>query len=129
MSGLLLQLHTVTILQAYHCFLCGLGPSYETFSTTQRVVKPRPSFPGLLSQAEVHELFLRYVHGSTSSPVAFNAHPSDSLASSNRGSYRGGRGGRSGVRGRGRRSPHCQLCKKDCDYVTECLDLTIFSHR
>lgn len=31
-----------------HWFLCGLGPSFETFSIAHRVVKPRPPFRDLL---------------------------------------------------------------------------------
>ncbi|GJW68396.1 putative RNA-directed DNA polymerase, partial [Tanacetum coccineum] len=41
-----------------HWFLCGLGSTFETFSTTQRLIRPRPKFCDLLSQAESHELFL-----------------------------------------------------------------------
>ncbi|GKE73089.1 zinc finger, CCHC-type containing LTR copia-type gag-polypeptide [Tanacetum coccineum] len=48
-----------------HWFLCGLGSSFETFSTTQRLIRPRPSFHDLVSQAENHELFLQTVNGSS----------------------------------------------------------------
>nr|GEY47203.1 hypothetical protein [Tanacetum cinerariifolium] len=95
-----------------HWFLCGLGPSFETFFTAQRTVKPRPSFRDLLSQAEGHELFIKSVHGSSSFPattVAFVAESGRSSSSSGCGfSPRGGRGGRSGGHGRGRRPPYCQ---------------------
>lgn len=103
-----------------HWFLCGLGPSYETFSTAQRAVKPRPFFRDLLSQAKGHELFLKSIHGSTAPPVTFTAQPSRSPASSNSGSYHSGQGGH----GRGRRPPHFQLCRKDGHYATQCPYLT-----
>nr|GEY88124.1 RNA-directed DNA polymerase, eukaryota [Tanacetum cinerariifolium] len=45
-----------------HWFLCGLGSSFETFSTTQRLIRPRPSFRDIVSQAESHELFLQTVN-------------------------------------------------------------------
>lgn len=38
-------------------FLCGLGPAFETFSITQRVVHPPPSFIDLVSRDKGHELF------------------------------------------------------------------------
>lgn len=47
-------------------FLCGLGPSFETFSTAHMAVKSRPPFRDLLLQAKGHELFLRSVHGTFS---------------------------------------------------------------
>ncbi|KAJ9552360.1 hypothetical protein OSB04_016405 [Centaurea solstitialis] len=114
-----------------HWFLCGLGPSFETFSTAHRAVKPRPGFRDLLSQAEGHELFLKSVHGSSTSHVAFTAESGRSYTPSNRrNSGRGGRGGgRSGGRGRGRRLPHCQLCRQDGHYANRCPDLNTFAQR
>lgn len=116
-----------------HWFLCGLGPSFETFSTVQRTVKPRPSFRDLLSQAEGHQLFVKYVHGSSSSSpatVAFVAESGRSTFSSGRGfSPRGGRGGRPGGRGRGRRPPHCQLSRQTGHYADKCPDLHTFANR
>ncbi|XP_071712783.1 uncharacterized protein [Rutidosis leptorrhynchoides] len=41
-----------------HWFLCGLGSSFETFSTTQRLITPKPKFRDLVSQAKSHEMFL-----------------------------------------------------------------------
>ncbi|KAJ9555163.1 hypothetical protein OSB04_009777 [Centaurea solstitialis] len=65
--------HPVDDMDKSHWFLCGLGPSFETFSTTQRVVKPSPAFRDLLSQAEGHELFLQSIHGSSAPQAAFTA--------------------------------------------------------
>ncbi|KAJ9557400.1 hypothetical protein OSB04_012014 [Centaurea solstitialis] len=77
----------VNDLDKTHWFLCGLGPSFETFSTAQRAVKPRPSFRDLLSQAEGHELFLKSMHGSTVPQAAFVGHQTRGPNnSSNRGS-------------------------------------------
>ena len=59
-----------------HWFLCGLGSSFKTFSTTQRLLTPKPSFRDLVSQAESHEMFLRSVNDSAVAPVAFNANSS-----------------------------------------------------
>ncbi|GJT36025.1 disease resistance TIR-NBS-LRR class family protein [Tanacetum coccineum] len=36
---------------------------------------------------------------------------------------------RDSLRGRGRRLPHCQLCRKDGHYANECLDLASFASR
>ncbi|PWA84471.1 zinc finger, CCHC-type, Gag-polypeptide of LTR copia-type [Artemisia annua] len=41
--------HPVDDVDKNHWFLCGLGPSFETFSTALRTVKPRPTFRDLLS--------------------------------------------------------------------------------
>lgn len=136
--------HPVDDLDKSHWFLCGLGPSFETFSTAQRAIKPRPSFRDLLSQAEGHDLFLKSMHGSSTPQAAFVAEqPRGSLNSSGRrfspssrgrqstgrGGFSSGRGGFSGGRGRGRRPPHCQLCRKDGHYANQCPDLTSFATR
>lgn len=115
-----------------HWFLCGLGSSFETFSTSQRLISPRPLFRDLVSQAESHEMFLRSVNDSTVAPVAFNTtanyYPSSNRGRGGRSSYRGnshrGRG-----RGSARRPPHCQLCRKDGHFATQCPDLPTFATR
>ena len=121
-----------------HWFLCGLGSSFETFSTTQRLIRPRPSFRDLVSQAESHELFLQTVNGSTVQPVAFNTTNRASTGqqtehSSSRGRGRNNysnRGGSSRGRGRGyRRPPHCQLCRQEGHYATQCPDINTFENR
>ncbi|GJW16872.1 retrovirus-related pol polyprotein from transposon TNT 1-94 [Tanacetum coccineum] len=48
--------HPVVEIDKLHWFLCGLGPSYETFSTAIRATKPAPMFCDLVTQAESHEL-------------------------------------------------------------------------
>ncbi|GKB35432.1 retrovirus-related pol polyprotein from transposon TNT 1-94 [Tanacetum coccineum] len=114
-----------------HWFLCGLGSSFETFSTTQRLITPRPKFRDLVSQAESHEMFLQSVNDSTVTPVAFKTTSShatnDSSSSRGRGrSY--SRGSSNRGRGRGnRRPPHCQLCRKDGHYANRCPDLHTFA--
>lgn len=113
-----------------HRFLCDLGPSFETFSTAHHVIKPRPSFHNLLSQTESHKLFFRFVNGIVVRPVAFNAQASNSFTSSSRrASTHRGRGNCFSGSGRGCRSPHCQLCRKDVHYATQCPDLSTFAHR
>lgn len=107
-----------------HWFLCGLGATFETFSTAIRASKPPPSFRDLLSQAESHELFLKSLHGSVTTPtVAFAAEHSRS-ESSTRGR---GRSSRGGGRGRGRRNPHCQLCRTNGHYASHCPDLATYA--
>lgn len=119
--------HPVADLDKSHWFLCGLSPSFETFSTAQRAIKPRPSFHDLLSQAEGHDLLLQSMHGSAPLPTAFVAE--QPRGSSNFFGHLStpvshGRG-----RGRGRRPPHYQLCQKDGHYANQCLDLASFAAR
>lgn len=51
-----------------------LRPAFETFSTAQRVVQPRPLFRDLITRAEGHELFVSSLHGSRPSLAAFTVH-------------------------------------------------------
>lgn len=87
--------HPVNELDKIQWFLCGLGVSFETFSTTHRAIKPPPLFRDLVSQAESHELFLKSIHGSTTPVVAFTINHQQSY---------GSRGGNSTSRVRGRGS-------------------------
>nr|GEX10152.1 hypothetical protein [Tanacetum cinerariifolium] len=117
-----------------HWFLCGLGSSFETFSTTQRLIRPRPLFRDLVLQAESHETFLQSVTGPTAAPVAFVATSTHGSSSHNANRGRGGRtqyrGGSNRGRSRGnRRPPHCQLCRTDGHYAPQCLDLHTFANR
>ncbi|KAJ9566476.1 hypothetical protein OSB04_002442 [Centaurea solstitialis] len=133
--------HPIDDLDKSHWFLCGLGPSFETCSTAQRAIKSRPSFHDLLSQAEGHDLFLKSMHGSSTPQAAFVAEQPRGFSgrrfsssnrgrqSTSRGGFSGGRGGFSGGRSRGRRSPHCQLCRKDGHYANQCPDLASFASR
>ncbi|GJV34145.1 putative RNA-directed DNA polymerase [Tanacetum coccineum] len=64
--------HPVVEIDKLHWFLCGLGPSYETFSTAIRATKPAPMFRDLVTQAESHELFLQSLHGTPTPPAVFH---------------------------------------------------------
>lgn len=92
-----------------HWFLCGLGPSFETFSAAHRSFNPCPLFRDLLAVAEGHEIFLKSIHGSSRTPpMSFNANTTCIIASfSDSSSAHSSRGGRSGGRGCGRRPPDC----------------------
>lgn len=120
--------HPVVEIDKLHWFLCGLGPSYETFSTAIRATKPAPVFRDLVTQAESHELFLQSIHGAPTPPAAF--HVQQHQSSPGRGrftSYRGNnsRGGRG--RGQGRRPPHCQLCRNNGHYASSCPNLHTYA--
>ncbi|GKB85874.1 retrovirus-related pol polyprotein from transposon RE1 [Tanacetum coccineum] len=115
-----------------HWFLCGLGASFENFSTAIMATSYLlcgPSLRALLAQAESHEIFLKSIHGTSSSvpPAAFVAQsaPLSYQRSSGRNSsqQRGGSNGNRGGRGRGRRPPHCQLCRTDGHYADKCPDI------
>nr|GFA16602.1 putative zinc finger, CCHC-type, Gag-polypeptide of LTR copia-type [Tanacetum cinerariifolium] len=131
--------HPLDDIDKSHWFLCGLGSSFETFSTTQCLIRPHPSFRDLVSQAESHELFLKTMNGSSVQPVAFNASTTRASTgqqtehSSSRGRGRqnySNRGVSSRGRGRGyRRLPRCQLCDKEGHYATKCPDLNTFASR
>ncbi|KAI3514490.1 hypothetical protein L1887_12931 [Cichorium endivia] len=113
-----------------HWFLCGLGASFETFSTAIRTSKPAPIFRDLVAQAEGHELFLQTLHATTTPPVAFVSQQNRSTNNRGRGSPRGGnsRGSNASGRGRGgRRSPHCQLCRTNGHYASSCPSLPTYA--
>lgn len=123
--------HPVEETDKAHWFLCGLGSGFETFSTSQRAVKPTPSFRNLLSYAESHEIFMASIHSNVATtPVAFTANTT--AASRNPSNYNSrGRGGKTsrggGGRGRGgRRPPHCQLCRTNGHYASSCPDLSSY---
>ncbi|KAJ0913232.1 putative RNA-directed DNA polymerase [Helianthus annuus] len=65
--------HAVEPMDQIHWFLCGLGPTFETFSTTVRSIRPLPAFSDLLARAESHELFVKSLHGPQSHAAAFSA--------------------------------------------------------
>ncbi|GJW06274.1 retrovirus-related pol polyprotein from transposon TNT 1-94 [Tanacetum coccineum] len=118
-----------------HWFVCGLGASFETFSTAIRTTKPFTTFRDLLSQAESHEMFLKSLHGSATPPAAFFSQQSGSRSSQGRQqrqqnySRGGGRASNSnGGRGRGgRRPPHCQLCRTNGHYASSCPSLHTYA--
>ncbi|KAJ0540098.1 hypothetical protein HanHA300_Chr08g0294381 [Helianthus annuus] len=62
--------HPISDEDKRHWFLCGLGASFETFSTSQRAIKPAPAFRDLLANAENQELFLQKLHGPSTQPEA-----------------------------------------------------------
>ncbi|GJV61904.1 retrovirus-related pol polyprotein from transposon TNT 1-94 [Tanacetum coccineum] len=116
-----------------HWFLCGLGASFETFSTAIRTSKPSPVFRDLLSQAESHEMFLQSLHGSATPPAAFfsqQQNRSGFTRGRQQGYSRGGGRGsnQNGGRGRGgRHPPHCQLCITNRHYASSCPDLHTYA--
>ncbi|KAJ9542144.1 hypothetical protein OSB04_028650 [Centaurea solstitialis] len=114
--------HPVAEYDKIHWFLCGLGGSFETFSTAVRASRTPLLFWDLLTQAEGHEMFLKSIHGTVAPPVVFTSQTLDTTF--NRG--RGGRFSRGG-RGRGRRSPHCQLCRTNGHYANVCPRLATYS--
>ncbi|KAJ0837337.1 hypothetical protein HanRHA438_Chr16g0777101 [Helianthus annuus] len=119
--------HPVDEADKLHWFLCGLRPAFETFSTSIRTSKPQPPYRDLLVQAKNHELFLRSLHGNTTPLVAFNSQQFRGGGSGNRGS--GGRFHHSSSidgRGRGRRSPQCQLCRKHGNFADSCPNIASF---
>ncbi|KAJ0445424.1 putative RNA-directed DNA polymerase [Helianthus annuus] len=114
-----------------HWFLCGLGPSFESFSTAIRSTRPAPSFADLLARAEGHELFTHALHASPTPPVAFSAQTQRSNSSPRGRGCRVSRGGNlagsRGGRGHGRRPPHCQLCRRDGHYANLCPNLATYA--
>ena len=77
--------HPVMESDKIHRFLCGLGPSFETFSTAIRASRSTTTLRDLLAQAEDHELFLRSLHGTASPPAAVSAHTRPPVSSRGRG--------------------------------------------
>uniref|UniRef100_A0A251RWD9 Putative zinc finger, CCHC-type n=1 Tax=Helianthus annuus TaxID=4232 RepID=A0A251RWD9_HELAN len=66
--------HPVDTMDQLHWFLCGLGKSFESFSTNMRSTRPIPTFVDLLASAESHELFIKNLHSEPAPPsVAFVA--------------------------------------------------------
>ncbi|KAF5770729.1 putative RNA-directed DNA polymerase [Helianthus annuus] len=128
--------HPVAEIDKTHWFLCGLGPSYETFSTSIRANTPTLPFRELVNKTESQELFLKSLHGSPA-PVAFHAQQnrsssfqqgrgrgSGSRGSGSRGVYASGRG-----RGSARRPPHCQLCRTNGHYASSCPNLHAYANQ
>ena len=111
-----------------HWFLCGLGPTFETFSTAHRALPTRSAFRDLVAQAECHELFISSLHESTPPPVAFTANTSRGRGRSGQSNHRGNSSSRG--RGRsGRRPPHCHLCRTDGHYASACPELSTYAQR
>ncbi|PWA35172.1 zinc finger, CCHC-type [Artemisia annua] len=105
-----------------HWFLRGLGAAFETFSTSVRTSRQNPLLRDLVAQAESHELFLRSIHGESAPIATFNVVTNSNAG---RGSGQSGRTRvNSGGRGRGRRPPHCQLCRTNGHYANKCPNLS-----
>nr|GFD04129.1 hypothetical protein [Tanacetum cinerariifolium] len=66
--------------------------------------------------------FLKSLHGTVTPPVAFHSNSKQPRNTSHgRTDNRQSRDGASG--GRGRRPPHCQLCRTEGHYANKCPDL------
>lgn len=99
--------HPVDANDQFHWFLCGLGSTFENFSTSIRPTRPPPVFSDLLARAESHEMFLQTIHRSSTPVVAFSAGVSaQPMTNRGRGGLGNRGGGYNGGRGRGRRPPH-----------------------
>ncbi|KAJ0581551.1 putative RNA-directed DNA polymerase [Helianthus annuus] len=125
--------HPVTDTDKTHWFLCGLGSSFENFSTAIRTNRDVLAFRDLVTKAESHENFLQTLHPTpVSSPVAFTANQQrsrGSTSSAGKGrspSFSRGSGSQSLSRG-SRRPPHCQLCRTDGHYANKCPRLASFA--
>ncbi|KAJ0614260.1 putative RNA-directed DNA polymerase [Helianthus annuus] len=127
--------HPVTDEDKHHWFLCGLGSSFETFSTAQRTIHPSPPFRDLLANAENHEIFLQNINAHQTPQAAFSAqsqrssfNPKSSRDFSQRGRFRGSSSGR-GRSPHPRTPSHCQLCRKEGHYASTCPSLACYAQR
>ncbi|KAK1417226.1 hypothetical protein QVD17_26351 [Tagetes erecta] len=125
--------HPVSDTDKTHWFLCGLGPTFESWSTAIRTAREPLSFRELLTKAESQEQFLLTLHPPTPPTVAFVAqqtHHRSSGSPANRsrsgstgsGSYNRGSNPSKGTR----RPPHCQLCRTNGHYANKCPKLSSF---
>ncbi|KAJ0808847.1 hypothetical protein HanPI659440_Chr01g0007901 [Helianthus annuus] len=122
--------HPVDSMEQLHWFLCGLGTSFESFSTSTRSLRPIPNFVDLLASDESHEMFMKNLHGSVDTPtVAFTAQTSPQRPNTFGSSYRPQRSQQAQFRpnrltfnnyrgsnrqfGRQSRPPTCQLFRKN----------------
>ncbi|KAJ0799808.1 putative RNA-directed DNA polymerase transcription factor Lambda-DB family [Helianthus annuus] len=136
--------HPVDSMDQLHWFLCGLGTSFESFSTTTRSVRPIPNFVDLLASAESHEMFMKNLHGSVDTPtVAFTAQTGPQRPNTFGSSYRPQRSQQAQFRpnrptfnnyrgsnrqfGRQSRPPTCQLCRKTGHYANQCYQLSTYA--
>ncbi|KAM0069449.1 putative RNA-directed DNA polymerase [Helianthus debilis subsp. tardiflorus] len=119
-----------------HWFLRGLGPAFESFSTTTRSVYPTILLPDLIAKAVSHDMFYQSLHTSAAPTVAFpatsdrNTHPYRGRGGRSGAGYRG-RGGRPGGRGSNtyRRPPLCQLCRQNGHFASSCPSLSTYAYR
>ncbi|GKB41116.1 putative reverse transcriptase domain-containing protein, partial [Tanacetum coccineum] len=121
--------HPVIEIDKLHWFIYGLGPSYETFSTAIRATKPAPLFRDLGTQVDCHKLYILFLHGTSTPPIAFQAQNTTSNSSHRRGrsfSSRG-TGSRGRCRGQNCRPPHCELCRINIHYASACPSLATYA--
>ncbi|KAJ0454426.1 putative RNA-directed DNA polymerase [Helianthus annuus] len=120
--------HPVSDKDKRHWFLCGLGSSFENFSTSQRTIHPAPSFRDLLANAENQEMFIQKLHGFQPPEAAYYANQFKHNRTSSR-----GRGCNTSNRGRGnnytKRRPHCQLCRTEGHYASACPNLASYANK
>ncbi|KAJ0912824.1 putative transcription factor interactor and regulator CCHC(Zn) family [Helianthus annuus] len=145
--------HPVDVMDQLHWFLCGLGTTFESFSTSVRSTRPIPSFADLLASAESHELFVKNLHESATVPsIAFVAQSARSNHNYPRGApphnssnfrpryaharFRPNRPHGQGFRGhrdglgnlpRSGRVPTCQLCRKTGHSAHQCFHLASYA--
>ncbi|KAJ0479330.1 putative RNA-directed DNA polymerase [Helianthus annuus] len=122
--------HPVSETDKTHWFLCGLGPTFESWSTAIRTARDPLPFRDLLTKAESHEQFLQHLHPPSSPTVAFVAHHSKSSAAPP-GRSKSGSGSHKNQPhknsyNRPRRPPHCQLCRTNGHYANKCPKLKSF---
>ncbi|KAJ0437023.1 putative RNA-directed DNA polymerase [Helianthus annuus] len=125
--------HPVSDEDKRHYFLCGLGASFENFSTSQRTIRHTPTFRDLLANAENQEMLVQKIHNTqTTRQAAF--YVNNPKPYTNRGNTSRGRGRHtSSNRGRSttqpKRTPHCQLCRTDGHYASTCPQLASFAKK
>ncbi|KAM0051638.1 putative transcription factor interactor and regulator CCHC(Zn) family [Helianthus debilis subsp. tardiflorus] len=73
---------------------------------------------------------MQSLHGPTTPPVAFSSQTNRNLLNQRGHGSRFNRGGTRGRgRGRGGRTPHCQLCRTDGHYANNCPNLSAFAQQ
>ncbi|KAM0045580.1 putative RNA-directed DNA polymerase [Helianthus debilis subsp. tardiflorus] len=131
--------HPVKDTDKTHWFLCGLGSTFESWSTAIRTTRDPLPFRDLLTKAESQEQFLLAINPPSTPSVAFVAQTNrnrDTQSSQNRGPRRGqstgsyNRGQSSNSTNQSstvsRRPPHCQLCRTNGHYANKCPKLATF---
>ncbi|KAM0068492.1 putative RNA-directed DNA polymerase [Helianthus debilis subsp. tardiflorus] len=131
--------HPVKDTDKTHWFLCGLGSTFESWSTAIRTTRDPLPFRDLLTKAESQEQFLLAINPPSTPSVAFVAQTNqarNTSSSQNRGSRRGqatgsyNRGPQSNFSNSSsntpRRPPHCQLCRTNGHYANKCPKLSSF---
>ncbi|MFS7952632.1 putative RNA-directed DNA polymerase [Helianthus anomalus] len=122
--------HHVTDTDKTHWFLCGLGSTFENWSTAIRTSHSSLPFRDLLTKAESQEQFLASIHPPSTLVVAFAAHhnrPHGSSYSRSKSGSGTSRNSSSSAPSKGNRRPlHCQLCRTNGHYANKCPKLSTF---